>query len=131
MFYTGFKRGESPHLVSDGTTDERGVPENDVWHIPFVAPSAKERVGYPTQKPLSYWDRIIKASSSEGGVVLDPFCGRATTCVAAEKLARQWIGIDLSAKAAELVQNRLHDAINEYPMYKKGVCDPQDGPAPQ
>ena len=54
-----FKAGDTPHLVSDGEIDKRGVPENDVWKIPFVAPSSKERIGYPTQKPLALLERII------------------------------------------------------------------------
>lgn len=82
----------------------------DVWtDVPPVNSQAKERVGYPTQKPLALLERIIKASSSPGDVVLDPFCGCATTCVAAETLGREWAGIDLSSKAAELVQHRLTD----------------------
>ena len=67
----------------------------------------KEGTGYPTQKPLALLDRIIKASSNEGDVVLDPFCGCATTCVAADRLQRDWIGIDISGKAAELVVERI------------------------
>ena len=66
-----------------------------------------ERTGYPTQKPLALLDRIIKASSNEGHVVFDPFCGCATTLVAADRLQRDWIGIDISAKAAELVVERI------------------------
>ena len=66
-----------------------------------------ERTGYPTQKPLALLDRIIKASSNEGDVVFDPFCGCATTCVAADRLKRNWIGIDISEKAAELVVERI------------------------
>ena len=105
-----FKAGETPHLVSEGEVDKRGVPENDVWRIPFVAPSSKERVGYPTQKPLKLLERIISASSNPGDVVLDPFAGCATACVAAEKLGRRWVGIDLSPVAYRLVQERLaHD----------------------
>ena len=69
--------------------------------------SSKERTGYPTQKPLSLLERIIKASSNRGDIVLDPFCGCATTCVAAEKHQRHWIGIDLSPKAVELVKKRI------------------------
>ena len=68
---------------------------------------AKERTGYPTQKPLALLDRIIKASSNKGDVVFDPFCGCATTLVAADRLERDWIGIDISAKAAELVVERI------------------------
>ena len=79
--------------------------------IPPVAAHAKERVGYPTQKPLALLDRIIKASSNEGDVVLDPFCGCATACVAAENLGRRWIGIDISPKAVELVNIRLQQSM--------------------
>lgn len=69
--------------------------------------TAKERTGYPTQKPLKLLERIIKASSNPGDLVLDPFCGCATTCVAAERLGRQWVGIDVSEKAADLIRVRL------------------------
>ncbi len=79
----------------------------DVWDINMIGRSAKERLGYPTQKPLALLDRIIKASSNEGDVVFDPFCGCATTCVAAEQLQRNWVGIDLSPLAANLVNSRL------------------------
>ncbi len=68
---------------------------------------SKERTGYPTQKPLALLERIIKASSNEGDVVLDPFCGCATALVGAEKLERQWIGIDLSPKAKDLIKTRM------------------------
>ena len=70
-----------------------------------------ERIGYPTQKPLALLERIIKASSNEGDVVLDPFCGCATACVAADKLGRRWVGIDISPKAGELVNMRLQQAM--------------------
>ena len=82
----------------------------DVWDHdetrPTISQSA-ERTGYPTQKPRVLLERIIQASSNEGDIVLDPFCGCATTCVAAEKLHRQWIGVDISLKAYELVQERI------------------------
>ena len=64
-------------------------------------------MGYPTQKPLALLERIIKASSKEGDIVLDPFCGCATACVAADKLGRKWVGIDISPEAVELVNMRL------------------------
>ena len=70
-----------------------------------------QRIGYPTQKPLALLERIIKASSNKDDIILDPFCGCATTCVAAEKLNRQWIGIDVSVKAYELVKQRLNKEI--------------------
>ena len=79
---------------------------DSVWDIPVIR-KKNERTGYPTQKPLALLDRIIKVSSNEGDVVLDPFCGCATTCVAADRLQRDWIGIDISEKAAELVVERI------------------------
>ena len=68
---------------------------------------AKEKVGYPTQKPVALLERIIRASSNEGDIVLDPFAGCATTAIAAERLNRQWAGIDISPQAAELIRYRL------------------------
>ena len=67
----------------------------------------QEATKYPTQKPLALLSRIIQSSAPKNGVVLDPFCGCATTCVAAEMEGRQWVGIDISPKAAELVRTRL------------------------
>ena len=85
-----------------------GVPLQDVWtDIKPIGARAKERVGYPTQKPIALLERIIQASSNLGDVVLDPFCGCATALIAAEKLERQWIGIDLSPVAKTLVQRRM------------------------
>ena len=78
----------------------------DVWDISVLNSQSKERTGYPTQKPLALLERIIKASINDG-IVLDPFCGCATTCVAAERLQKEWIGIDISPKAAELVVDRI------------------------
>ena len=87
--------------------EQRGRPLSDVWtDIPPA--SGNEIIGYPTQKPLALLDRIIRASSNEGNMVLDPFAGCATACVAAERLQRQWVGIDLSPLAAKLVKSRLH-----------------------
>jgi len=110
-----FKKGEDPYLVSTGSVNKKGVPENDVWLIPFIAPSAKERIGYPTQKPVALLDRIIKASSNEGDMVLDPFAGCATTCYCANFLGRKWVGIDVSPKAAELVIERIRERTNMWP----------------
>ena len=69
-------------------TQETGTAMNDAWYIQHLHSQAKERTGYPTQKPLALLERIIKASTNENDVVLDPFCGCATTCIAAEKLNR-------------------------------------------
>ena len=86
------------------------IPE-DWWdEMSPVGRIKNERTGYPTQKPLALLDRIIKASSKEGDVVFDPFCGCATTCVSAQNLRRKWIGIDISEVAATLVAERLADA---------------------
>ncbi len=88
---------------------KEGKPLSDVWSIPFINPMAKERLGYPTQKPLSLLERIIKASSNKGDIVLDAFCGCGTTLVAAEKLGRKWIGIDISPTACRVMADRLWD----------------------
>ena len=99
---------------------EKGkIPEN-WWEIRIAARSKKEYVGYPTQKPLKLLERIIKASSNEGDVVLDPFCGCATTCVAAEIFNRKWIGIDTSHKTYELVKERLKENLIDF---KEGSID--------
>ena len=85
-----------------------GSPVGNIWtDIPYLASGDGERTGYPTQKPVALLERIIKASSNQGDMVLDPFCGCATTLVAADRLQRDWIGIDISAKAAELVVARI------------------------
>ena len=90
----------------------QGKQLEDWWiDITTVGRVVKEVTGYPTQKPLALLERIIKASSNEKEIVLDPFCGCATTCVAAEKLNRQWIGIDVSVLAYELVKQRLEKEI--------------------
>jgi site-specific DNA-methyltransferase (adenine-specific) len=89
--------------------DSVGVKMNDVWEIPIIAPSAKERTGYPTQKPLALLKRIVLASSNEGDIVMDPFCGCATTCVAAQQLDRKWIGIDIEKQAVKVLVERLSD----------------------
>ncbi len=81
-------------------------PIGDVWVIPILNPAAKERTGYATQKPLALLRRIIAASSNEGDIVLDPFCGSGTTLVAAQLLNRKWIGIDVSKTAVELATER-------------------------
>ena len=89
--------------------DEKGkFPESWIY-IPPLKGNSREYCGYPTQKPLALMHRIIKASSNEGDIVLDPFCGCATTCVASQQLGRKWIGIDISEKSADLVIERLAD----------------------
>ena len=105
------KEGGWPTVIRPLAVSQ-GTPLSDVWDdVGVLARGSKERVGYPTQKPLALLDRIVRASSNEGDMVLDPFCGCATACVAAEKLGRKWVGIDLSPKAAELVNIRLHQSM--------------------
>jgi site-specific DNA-methyltransferase (adenine-specific) len=87
-----------------------GVPVTDLWDdIPPINSQAQERLGYPTQKPRALLERIIAASSSAGGMVLDPFCGCGTAVDAAQKLGRQWIGIDITHLAIGLVEKRLRE----------------------
>ena len=94
--------------------DMKGRPLQAVWtDINAINSQAKERIGYPTQKPLALLERIVLASSNPGDVVLDPFCGCATACVAAEKLGRKWVGIDISPKAVELVNMRLREFMGD------------------
>ena len=85
--------------------------QSDVMYVPIIKGNSSERIGYPTQKPLELLDKLVESSTNEGDVVLDPFCGCATACVAAERLGRQWAGIDLSPLAAKLVERRLLDDI--------------------
>ena len=90
----------------------KGVALQDEWDdIPPINSQAKERLGYPTQKPEALLSRIIQASSNEGDLVLDPFCGCGTTLVAAERLKRRWVGIDVTHLAITLMQNRLQDTF--------------------
>ena len=92
--------------------ETKGRPVQVIWNdIDAINSQSKERVGYPTQKPLALLERIILASSNPGDMVLDPFCGCATTCVAAEKLGREWAGIDISEKAVDLVNMRLREHL--------------------
>jgi site-specific DNA-methyltransferase (adenine-specific) len=108
-----FKEGDAPVLVSDGEIDEKGVRENDVWTIPFISPSAKERLGYPTQKPEALLKRIISASSNEGDTVLDAYCGCGTTIAVAQELKRGWIGIDITYQSIALILKRLEDTFGK------------------
>jgi site-specific DNA-methyltransferase (adenine-specific) len=92
--------------------ESKGRALGDVWEdIPPINMRARERLGYPTQKPLALLERIISASSNGGDVVLDPFCGCGTTVHAAQKLSRQWIGIDITHLAIALIERRLKEAF--------------------
>jgi len=100
-----------------------GKQPDDWWEIQPIAPSSKERLGYPTQKPLVLLEKIIKASSNKGDIVLDPFCGCGTTLVASEKLKRRWIGIDVSPTACKLMVKRLRQEFSITPKLIKGTVD--------
>ncbi len=92
--------------------ETKGVPLQDVWTDIFpINSQAQERLGYPTQKPQALLERIIAASSNEGDIVLDPFCGCGTTIHAAQKLKREWMGIDITHLAISLIEKRLKDAF--------------------
>ncbi len=93
------------------------IPE-DWWIIPRLQGNAKERLGYPTQKPEALLERIIKTSSNEGDIVLDPFCGCGTTINVAEKLRRDWIGVDITHLAISLMKHRLEDTFGNEVDYK-------------
>ena len=96
--------------------ESRGVPVQDVWaDIYSLAGSNTERLGYPTQKPEALLERIIQASSNEGDVVLDPFCGCGTAVAAAQNLGRQWLGIDITHLAVALMKNRIKTAFDLEP----------------
>jgi site-specific DNA-methyltransferase (adenine-specific) len=102
--------------------ESRMVTVGDVWvDIDRLNQTAKERLGYPTQKPVALLERIINASSNTGDVVLDPFCGCGTTVHAAQKLGRRWIGIDITHLAIGLIEKRLRDAFEGVQFTTYGV----------
>ena len=106
LFYTR----SNDHTWNSSYTRAK-APLQNVWDdINPLLPHSRERTGYPGQKPLALLERIIRVSSNAGDIVLDPFCGCATTFVAAENLKRQWVGIDCSPKTCELVVRRFSDA---------------------
>jgi site-specific DNA-methyltransferase (adenine-specific) len=114
-----YKRDDNGEIIRGKA--KKGVPFSDVWEIPYLNPKAKERCGYPTQKPVLLLDRIIKIASDEDDIILDPFCGSGTTCVSAKRLNRQFIGIDASWDAVKLTQKRLNEMIvSESSLLKNG-----------
>ena len=115
---TNYKKNLGNYSLS-----KKGANMTDWWNDikPILSPTCFERTGYPTQKPLALLERIIKASCPEGGIVLDPFCGCATACIAAEKLGRQWIGIDLSEKAGELVKIRAKSELGQLKLFPSKI----------
>jgi len=95
-----------------------GRPVDDLWEIDKLTSSSKERLGYPTQKPEALLERIIIASSKEGEIVLDPFCGCGTTIAVAQRLNRHWIGIDVTHLAVTLIKHRLKDMFGNKIQYQ-------------
>ena len=95
------------------TVDEpsKGLPIRDVWEISIIAGSAKERLGYPTQKPERLLERVIETSSNEGDTVLDAYCGCGTTVAVAQRLRRSWIGIDITYQSIAVILKRLEDGF--------------------
>ena len=112
------------HYSSTGLASQKryldemqGNPVDTIWEdVKPLQAQSPERTGYPTQKPLALLERIIQASSNEGNMVLDPFCGCATACVAAEKLGRRWAGIDISSNALVQVNNRLRKELGLFSL---------------
>lgn len=104
-----YKVDEKGHAVMGKA--KKGVPLSDVWEIPYLNPKAKERVGYPTQKPIILLEQIIKLITDENDVVLDPFMGSGTTLVASKLLNRQYLGFDIKNNAVDLTLDRLENII--------------------
>jgi len=110
---SGFPRLKWYAEMAEGAT----LP--DLWaDLPPINSQAREALGYPTQKPLALLERIIQASSNPGDVVLDPFCGCGTTVAAAQKLGRQWIGIDITHLAIGLMRKRLRDMFGDAAKFR-------------
>jgi site-specific DNA-methyltransferase (adenine-specific) len=118
-----FPRSPTGRLRLKYYADESsGIKLQNIWDdISVLGAQAQERLGYPTQKPLALLERILSASSNEGDVVLDPFCGCGTTVHAAQKLGREWIGIDITHLAISLIQKRLRDAFGAIPIVVHGT----------
>ena len=100
-----YARDGSGEPLTNGA--KRGVPLGDVWEIPYLNPKAKERVGYPTQKPVLLLERMIELCTAPQDLVVDPFCGSGTTLIAAQLLDRRAVGIDTSGEALKLAAQRL------------------------
>lgn len=116
---TIYARDEKGNTINSDI--KKGVPLNDVWEIPYLNPKAKERVGYPTQKPILLLERIIEIASDEGDTILDPFCGSGTTLVAGKLKKRKVIGMDISEDAIKLTNSRLDNPIkSESNLLQKG-----------
>jgi DNA modification methylase len=104
-----------------------GLPIQNLWDdIPVINNRSKEKLGYPTQKPEALLERILKTSSNENDVILDPFCGCGTTVNVAERLHRRWIGIDITHLAISLIKTRLHHTFKEELAPYEVIGEPKD-----
>ena len=120
-----YKKDENGNVILG--KEKKGVPLSDIWEIPYLNPKAKERIGYPTQKPVLLLNQILNIVTDEGDLVVDPFCGSGTTCVSAKSLKRQFIGIDISQDAIELANSRLEEmVISESNLLNKGTNEYQE-----
>lgn len=109
-----YDRFKAAHKIEEGNYDvlvdregQTEVPLADWWELGSLGSTARERVGYPTQKPLRISDRIIQVSSNPGQLIIDPWCGTGTALVSADRLGRRWMGCDISAEAIAIAQRRL------------------------
>lgn len=115
-----YRKNENGDVVYGDS--KKGVPLSDVWEIPLLNPKAKERVGYPTQKPIELLDQIIKIATDKGDIVLDPFLGSGTTMVSAKLLGRNFIGFDTNKEAINICLKRLEKPIKtESLLLKRGL----------
>lgn len=115
--YALIKRRRTDGTVYYGKSYPKGKLAGDVIEIPVMASTDSERTGYPTQKPIALLKRLIEASSNPGDIVFDPFCGCASTCIAAQDLKRRWVGIDIDEEAGNQIQARMENYLG---LYYKG-----------
>jgi site-specific DNA-methyltransferase (adenine-specific) len=123
-----YKPHEDGYKRRGGGGNPRGIAIDDVWdevalYSPWIKSFSTEKLGYMTQKPLALLERIVSVSSNEGDVVLDPFCGCGTTVEAAETLRRNWIGIDVSVRAIEMIEDRLDGKFSSRVWTEHGDLD--------
>lgn len=120
------KRESGAPMLKRYLNESKGIPAQDVIGDIYVNNVSAERVGYPTQKPLALLKRFIEASSNAGDVVLDPFCGCGTAVVAAEKLGRRWIGIDVTSLAIGVIEKRMDDLFQAADFAVKGLPESKE-----